>query len=83
MADRLGQAAQKELTGAGQEVSYSVEQRRIGRPIMDAMLTGFATAELEDVFEQVAAADVLIAATLAVNASFSGLFRASSTSYPS
>ena len=76
LADRLGQAAQKELTEAGQQVSYTVvELRRIGRPIMDAMLTGFATAELEEVFEQVAAADGLIAVTPAFNASFSGLFK--------
>lgn len=76
LADRLGQAAQEELSQTGQEVTCSVvELRRIGRPIMDAMLTGFATAELEDVFEQVAAADGLIAVTPAFNASFSGLFK--------
>ena len=57
-------------------VSVSViELRRLGRPIMDAMLTGFATSELEDAFEAVADADGLIAVTPAFNASFSGLFK--------
>ncbi len=42
---------------------------------MDAMLTGRATPELEQVFEQVAAADGVIAVTPAFNASFSGLFK--------
>jgi FMN reductase len=42
---------------------------------MDAMLTGFAAAELEEAFEQVASADGLIAVTPAFNASFSGLFK--------
>jgi FMN reductase len=42
---------------------------------MDAMLTGFAAAELEEVFEELARADGLIAVTPAFNASFSGLFK--------
>ena len=46
-----------------------VELRPLGRPIMDAMLTGFATTELEAAFETVAAADGLIAVTPAFNAS--------------
>ena len=76
LADRIGQAVQAELSQAGEEVSSSVvELRRVGRPIMDAMLTGFATPELEEVFEQVAAADGLIAVTPAFNASFNGLFK--------
>lgn len=76
LADRIGQAVQAEMSRAGEEVTSSVvELRRVGRPIMDAMLTGFATPELEEVFEQVAAADGLIAVTPAFNASFSGLFK--------
>jgi FMN reductase len=76
LADRIGQAVQTELSRAGEEVTSSVvELRRVGRPIMDAMLTGFATPELEEVFEQVAAADGLIAVTPAFNASFNGLFK--------
>ena len=76
LADRLSQAVDAELSRSGQEVRSSVvELRRIGRPIMDAMLTGFATPELAAAFEQVAAADGLIAVTPAFNASFSGLFK--------
>ena len=52
-----------------------IELRRLGRPIMDAMLTGFAPSDLESAFETVADADGLIAVTPAFNASFSGLFK--------
>jgi FMN reductase len=76
LADLLGQAVQQELTRAGEEVSSSViELRRLGRPIMDAMLTGFPTTDLEAAFAAVAEADALIAVTPAFNASFSGLFK--------
>jgi FMN reductase len=76
VADRLGQAVGEELTGAGEETTTSViELRQLGRPIIDAMLTGFTTTELEEAFETVASADGLIAVTPAFNASFSGLFK--------
>jgi FMN reductase len=76
LADRLGQTVSEELTGAGEEVTTSViELRPLGRPIIDAMLTGFPTTELEEAFETVASADGLIAVTPAFNASFSGLFK--------
>jgi FMN reductase len=76
LADRLGQAVGEELTGAGEETTTSViELRQLGRPIIDAMLTGFTTTELEEAFETVASADGLIAVTPAFNASFSGLFK--------
>src|SRR5690242_4737677 len=55
--------------------SSVIELRRFGRPIMDAMLTGFPTRELEEAFETVAGADGLIAVTPAFNASFGGLFK--------
>lgn len=76
LADRLGQAVQQELTQAGEEVTSSlIELRPLGRPIIDAMLTGFPTAELQEAFDTVAGADGLIAVTPAFNASFSGLFK--------
>jgi FMN reductase len=76
LADRIGQAAVDELFRRDVSATTSViELRRLGRPIMDAMLTGFATSELEEAFETVAAADGLIAVTPAFNASFSGLFK--------
>ena len=76
LADRIGDAVRAELSRAGGPPSMStIELRRLGRPIMDAMLTGYATSELEDAFETVACADGLIAVTPAFNASFSGLFK--------
>jgi FMN reductase len=76
LADRIGQAVVSELSSTGSEATMTViELRRLGRPIMDAMLVGFATAELEEAFETLAAADGLIAVTPAFNASFSGLFK--------
>jgi FMN reductase len=75
LADRIGEAVQAELSRAGSVSTSVLELRRLGRPIMDAMLTGFATSELEDAFETLARADGLIAVTPAFNASFSGLFK--------
>lgn len=76
LADRLGGAVVEELSHrAVQATTDVVELRRLGRPIIDAMLTGFASTELETVFESVASADGLIAVTPAFNASFSGLFK--------
>lgn len=77
LADRISQAVLNELAAAGDaEAGASViELRRFGRAIMDAMLTGFPTPELQEAFETVAGADGLIAVTPACNASFSGLFK--------
>jgi FMN reductase len=76
LADRIGQAVHSEFARAGVDVTSSViELRRLGRPIMDALLTGFPTPELEEAFETVGGADALIAVTPAFNASFSGLFK--------
>jgi FMN reductase len=75
LADRIGTAVQAELSRSGSASASVIELRRLGRPIMDAMLTGFATSELEDAFETIARADGLIAVTPAFNASFSGLFK--------
>jgi FMN reductase len=76
LADRIGQAVQQELSQADEGATLSVvELRPLGRAIMDAMLTGFPTPELEEAFETVADADGLIAVTPAFNASFSGLFK--------
>jgi FMN reductase len=76
LADRIDAAVQGEFKrwGVTAESSF-VELRPLGRPIMDAMLTGFAGTELESAFGTVAAADGVIAVTPAFNASFSGLFK--------
>jgi FMN reductase len=74
LADRLAGAVRDHLPG--QDVQMPViELRHVGRAVVDAMLTGFPSAELEQVFDTVAGADGLIAVTPAFNASFSGLFK--------
>lgn len=76
LADRLDAAVRSQLSEAGIEAnSRLVELRPLGRAIMDALLTGVATPELESLFETLATADGLIAVTPAFNASFSGLFK--------
>jgi FMN reductase len=62
--------------------STMIELRPLGRPIMDAMLTGFAAPELDEAFDAVAGAHGLIAVTPAFNASFSGLFKSFSDVLP-
>jgi FMN reductase len=74
LADRITAAVEAALAGRKLTATASViELRRLGRAIMDSMLTGFATSDLESVFETVADADGVIAVTPA--ASFSGLFK--------
>lgn len=76
LADRLEASVRTELGALGLTAESSfVELRPLGHAIMDAMLTGFATAPLEEAFETVADADGVIAVTPAFNASFSGLFK--------
>jgi FMN reductase len=77
LSDRLDAAVRSELTRAGASVTSTiVELRPLGRAIMDVLLTGVATADLESAYETIATADGLIAVTPAFNASFSGLFKA-------
>ncbi|MCM2394133.1 CE1759 family FMN reductase [Streptomyces albipurpureus] len=76
LADRLEASVRTELTAVGATVDSSfVELRPLGRAIIDAMLSGFPTAPLEDAFGTVASADGVIAITPAFNASFNGLFK--------
>jgi FMN reductase len=76
LADRITAAVRAALTEKGLTTEASViELRRLGRAIMDTLLTGFAPPELESVFDTVADADGVIAVTPAFNASFSGLFK--------
>jgi FMN reductase len=76
LADRITAAVEAALADRGATATASViELRPLGRPIIDAMLAGFASAELESAFETVADADGVIAVTPAFNASFSGLFK--------
>ncbi|MBH5337600.1 NAD(P)H-dependent oxidoreductase [Streptomyces pactum] len=76
LANRLEGAVRGELEGLGHSVGTSfVELRPLGHAVMDAMLSGFPSAPLEEAFETVAGADGVIAVTPAFNASFSGLFK--------
>jgi FMN reductase len=76
LADRLAAAAEKHLAEYGLSVTTRVvELRPLARQVADAMITGFASTDLEAAFEEVASAEGLIAVTPAFNASFGGLFK--------
>jgi FMN reductase len=76
LADRLEAAVRTELAALEITAESSfVELRPLGRPIMDAMLTGLVAPALDSAFDTVASADGVIAVTPAFNASFSGLFK--------
>jgi len=76
LADRITAAVEAALAERNLTMTASViELRPLGRPIIDAMLAGFASADLESAFETIADADAVIAVTPAFNASFSGLFK--------
>jgi FMN reductase len=76
LADRISAAVESSLADQNLTVSATViELRPLGRAIVDAMLAGFASAELNSAFEAIAEADGVIAVTPAFNASFSGLFK--------
>ena len=79
LAERLEAAVRSRpsLTAQRCDVTSSfVELRPAGpRPIMDAMLTGFAAPAWSRRSRRVADADAIIAVTPAFNASFSGLFK--------
>lgn len=76
LADRITAALEAALADRNLTVTASViELRPLGRPIIDAMLAGFASPELESAFETVADADGVIAVSPAFNASYSGLFK--------
>ncbi|MDT5218819.1 MAG: reductase [Mycobacterium sp.] len=76
LADRITAAVEAALADGNLMTTASMIQLRpLGRPIIDAMLTGVAPAELESAFETVADADGVIAVSPAFNASYSGLFK--------
>jgi FMN reductase len=76
LADRITTAVQAASAERNLTTSASViELRPLARAIIDAMLTGFASPELESAFETIADADGVIAVSPAFNASYSGLFK--------
>jgi FMN reductase len=76
LADRITAAVETALADRNLTMTASmIELRPLGRPIIDAMLAGFAAPELESAFGTVADADAVIAVSPAFNASYSGLFK--------
>lgn len=76
LAERIDTAVGRALVEAGTSATSTlIELRPLGRAIVDALLTGYATPDLEAAFETVAESDGVIAVTPAFNASFSGLFK--------
>ena len=76
LGDRIAAAVEAALADRNLTATASViELRPLGRPIIDAMLAGFASSDLESAFETVAGADGVIAVSPAFNASFGGLFK--------
>ena len=76
LGDRLGTAVQAELAERGSEVDLQfVELREHARDLTNHLLTGFASADLARVIEQVQHADALVVVTPIFSASYSGLFK--------
>lgn len=76
LADRITAAVESSAADRNLTVSATViELRPLARAIVDAMLSGFPSDELNSAFEAIANADGVIAVTPAFNASFSGLFK--------
>jgi FMN reductase len=75
-ATRITAAVEAATADRNLTMSASViELRPLARSITDAMLTGFASPELESAFQVIADADGVIAVSPAFNASYSGLFK--------
>lgn len=76
LADRLLGSTSDALAERGAEAATEiVELRGHAHSIVDAMLTGFASGELEGVLERVAGADGLILVTPVFTTTYSGLFK--------
>jgi len=76
LADRLTEAAVRQLGALGDEVVVEVvELRDLAHEVTDHLLTGFAPEALAAVQRSVTAADGLVAVTPIFSASYSGLFK--------
>jgi FMN reductase len=76
LADRLAQSVRDDLLTRGVEAEVHVhELREHAHDITNAMLTGFAPSGLQEVVDDVVAADGLIVVTPIFTASYSGLFK--------
>ncbi|MFD1858412.1 NADPH-dependent FMN reductase [Aeromicrobium camelliae] len=72
LADKVVASARERLGDVSVEV---VSLRELAHDITDASLTGFASARLQHVYDQVAAADALIVAVPIFKVSYPGLFK--------
>jgi len=76
LADRLAQAAVRQLREQGDEVAVEVvELRDLAHEVTDHLLTGFAPEALVAVQRAVTSADGVVAVTPIFSASYSGLFK--------
>lgn len=76
LADRLAEAARRELEKLGAEVDVElIELRDHGHDLVNNLLAGYPSEELKRVHETVAGADALIAVTPTFSASYNGLFK--------
>lgn len=76
LADRLADAAVRELEDAGHTVRVeTIELRDLAHAVVDAMLTRFPTGDLARALETVTGADGLIAVSPVFTTSYSGLFK--------
>ena len=76
LADRLAEAARRQLAEDGRAVEIQVvELRDLASDLANNLVTGFPARRLAQVLETVAAADGLIAVTPVFSASYSGLFK--------
>lgn len=76
LADRLTAATVASLHGQGDDVEVTVvELRDLAHDVTNAVLTGFAAPDLQEVLDAVRVADGVIAVTPTFNASYSGLFK--------
>lgn len=76
LADDIVGRLREALALHGEELETTVvELRELAHPIIDAMLTGFATGELAKVTHAVAGADALVVISPTFSASISGLVK--------
>jgi len=76
LGTRLAEAATAVLTERNQPVIVNhIELRVIASDLANYLVTGVASARLEDAFAQIRAADGVIAVTAVYNGSYTGLFK--------
>lgn len=76
LADRLGQAAVRELRGRGEQAEIEiVDLRTVAGALTNALMTGIEPAELAALTGAVQSADAVIAVSPIFSGSYNGLFK--------